>query len=72
MRRRSETTGLIVKGSRVLQETVGVLSDPERGAAIRASGNATRRVVLWRMRAASSRSEFVIVPLRFPTSLNLK
>ena len=65
MRRRSATTGFIVKSSRVLHETVGVLSDPERGIAMRASGTTTREVGLWRTMAASLGSEFVFVPLRF-------
>ena len=45
-----------------LQETVGVLSEPERGAAILALGTASRRVATCRKRAASSRSELVILP----------
>ena len=44
MRRRSTTTGLIVDASLVLQEMVGVLSDPEQGAASLASSTAARRV----------------------------
>ena len=62
MRRRSATTGLIMKASCVLQETVGVFSEPERGAAILAVGAASRRVASCKMRAASSRSELVILP----------
>ena len=45
MLRRPVTTRLIVETSRVLHDTVGVLSDPEHGAAMRAVGTATRRVV---------------------------
>ena len=65
MRRRSATTRLILKASRVIYDTVGVLSDPERGAFMHSSGTASRRVALWITRAASYRSEFVIVPLIF-------
>ena len=71
MRRSSATTRLIVEVLRMLQETVGVLSDLERGAAMHASGAAVRRVALWKTRLESSRSQFVIVPLRFLTRLNL-
>ena len=49
----------------MLQETVGVFSDPERGAARLASGTAMIRVASWRTSAASSRSELVIVPSLF-------
>ena len=62
---RSATTGFIVEASFVLQETVGVLSDPERGAASLASGTAAIRVASWRTSATSSKSEFVIVPSLF-------
>ena len=62
MRRRSATIGLIIEASCVLQETVGVLSEPERGATILALGTALRRVASCRTRAASSRSELVILP----------
>ena len=62
MRRRSATTRLIVEASRVLQETVGVLSELERGAAMRALETASRRVASCKTRAASLRSELVIVP----------
>ena len=44
MQRRSATTGLIVDASRVLQEMVGVLSDPERGTAMFASGHTSKRI----------------------------
>ena len=44
MRRRSETTGLMVDASCVLQEAVGVLSDPERGAYMFTLGQTYRRV----------------------------
>ena len=44
MQRRSATTGLIVYTSYVLQNTVGVLSDPEWGADMFASGQSSRRV----------------------------
>ena len=49
----------------MLQETVGVLSNPEQGAAILASSTAAIRVALWRTSAASSRSELVIVSSLF-------
>ena len=51
----------MVDASQVLQETVGILSNPEQGAAIFASGHVSRRVALWRTRAASLRLEFVRV-----------
>ena len=63
MRSSSATTRLVVNASRMLQKTVGVLSNPERGAAIFASGYVSRRVALWRTRVASSRSDFS----RFPS-----
>ena len=44
MRRRSVITGLIVEALRVLHETVGVLSDPEHGADMRASRAAARMI----------------------------
>ena len=65
MWRRSTTTGLIVEASHMLQETVGVLSDPERGVDMHASRTDTRRVTSWRTRAERSRSEFVIATFRF-------
>ena len=40
MQSRSATPGLIFEALRVLHDTVGVLSDPERGAAMRAAGTA--------------------------------
>ena len=49
----------------MLQETVGVLSNPERGAASLPSGTAASRVASWRTSTASSRSELVIVPSLF-------
>ena len=70
MQGRSVTTKLMVDASRVLQETVGVLSNPERGAAIVASGHTSRRVALGRTRAASSRSELVSVPPLFLSDIN--
>ena len=66
IQKRFETTGLIVDASRVLQETVDVLSDPNRGAAIVASGHVSSRAASWRTRAASSRLKmFVRVPSGF-------
>ena len=44
MRRRSATTGLIVDASCVIQDTVDVLSDLERGAAMFALGHTSMRV----------------------------
>ena len=41
---RSATTGLLLDASRVLQEKMGVLSNPERGAAMVALGHTYRRV----------------------------
>ena len=46
MQRRLTTTRFIVEASFVLQETVRVLSDPERGAARLASGTDASRVAL--------------------------
>ena len=70
MRRRSETTGFMADASLVLQETVGVLSDPDRGAAIVAYGHVSSRVASWRTRAASSRSEVVRVPSGFLSKIS--
>ena len=44
MQRRSAATGLVVDSSRILLETVGELSDIERGAAMFASGHISRGV----------------------------
>ena len=60
MRRRSTTNGLIIGDSRMLQDTVGLLLEPECGAAIQALGTALSRVESCRTRSASSRSELVI------------
>ena len=49
----------------MLQETMGVLSNPERGAASLASGTSASRVASWRTSTTSSKSEFVIVPSLF-------
>ena len=62
MRIRSTTTGLIVDSLYVLQEMAGVMSDPEKGAAMFASGHTSRRVSLLRKRMASSRLGLVSVP----------
>ena len=64
MRRRSATTGLIMEASRMLQEKLGVLSEPECGAAMQALGDPSRRVASYKTRAARSRSDLVIVPWR--------
>ena len=60
MQRRSATIGLILVASLVLQETVGVLSDPERGGTMRASSTSTRSVASCRISADSSRLDLVI------------
>ena len=65
MRRGSTSTRLIVEPSRVLQEMVGALSNPEHDAAMRASRTASKRVASWRTRAARSRLDFVMVTLIF-------
>ena len=65
MRRRSATTRLIVEAPLMLQETVRVLSDPERGSTMSNSGTATRSVASCRTSAANYRSELVIVPSLF-------
>ena len=62
MQRRSTTIMLIIKASRVLQEMVGVLFEPENSAAMRALGTDVRRMASCRTRAASSRSELEIAP----------
>ena len=54
--------GLIVYASHVLYKKVGVLSELEHGTAMHASGTATIREALWRIRANISRSDFVICP----------
>ena len=46
----------------MLQEKVGLLSEPERGDAMLALGTASKTVASYKTRAASSISEFVIVP----------
>ena len=61
MGRRSAATRLTIEALRVLQETVGVLSEPEHGEAMQALGTALRRVASCRTGAASSRYEFMIV-----------
>ena len=71
MRREYKNNRLMVNASLMLQETVGVLSNPEHGAAIFASGNSSRRVALWRMRAASSRLEFGRVPSGFLSDISV-
>ena len=63
MWRRSVTTGAIIKASRVLKETFDVLSEPERGAVMKALGTASRMVASCKKRTTELRSELVIVPL---------
>ena len=46
----------------MLQETAGVLSEPEHGYAMRDLETSSRRVASCKMRAASLRSELVIMP----------
>ena len=46
----------------MLQDTVGMLSEPECGAAMRSLGTASRRVSSCKTRVASLRSELVILP----------
>ena len=70
MQRRSATTRLMTDASRVLQETVGVVSDPEWSATIFASGHKSRRVASWRTRAESLRSEFVRVTSGFLSNIS--
>ena len=70
MRRRPETTGLVVDASLVLQETVGMLYDSDRGASIVASRHVSSRVASWRTRVASSGSEFVRVPSEFLSEIS--
>ena len=57
MQRIYAITGLNLDASRVICKIVGA----EQGVAMRASGIAARKVALWRNRAASSRSELVIL-----------
>ena len=54
----------------MLQETVGVLSDTEQGAAIVASGHVSIRVASWRTRTAILRLEFVRFPLGFLSEIS--
>ena len=51
MRRISATTGLMVDNSYVLYDTVGLLLEPEQGAAMIAFRTAMRRVASWKKRA---------------------
>ena len=46
----------------MLRETVGVLSEPEHGTAVRALRTSLRKVAFCRKRAAISRSELVNAP----------
>ena len=61
MRSRSVTTRLIVYDFHVIQETVGLLSDTERGTSMFASGHTSRKLSSLRMRAAISRLDLVSV-----------
>ena len=65
MQRWSVTTRLVVEASCMLHDTVGVLSDLDRGAAMRAVGTDTMNVASQRTRAVSSRSELAILPSIF-------
>ena len=62
MRRRSSTTGLMIYTYCILQETVGVLADPDRGVDMFTSEHATRIVASRRRRVVRSRSELVSAP----------
>ena len=66
MRRRIENTRLMVDASRVLQEMVGMLSNPERGAAIVVSGHISRRVASGRTRNAKLKVVVCQDPFRIP------
>ena len=66
MRRRIETTGLMADASRVLQEMVGMLSNPKLGAAIVASGQISRRVASGRTRNAKLKVVVCQDPFRIP------
>ena len=70
MGRSSATTGLIVDASRVLQERVGMLYDPNQGVAIVVSGHVSRKVASCWTRTESLRSEFVRVPLGFLSEIS--
>ena len=65
MQRSSSATVFILNALHMLHKRVGMLSDPERGVAMRTVGTITRRVALWIIRVAILRSEFFIVPLIF-------
>ena len=54
----------------MLQETVGVLSEPERGADMQDFGIASRSVASYRTRAASLRYELVIIMLELVNETN--
>ena len=60
----------MVDASLVLQKTVGMISDPDPGAAIVAFGHVSIRVASWRMWVESSRSEFVRVPSGFLSDIS--
>ena len=69
MQRSSATTGLVAYDSCVLQDMVGVLSDPEQVTAMFASGHMSRQVASRRTRAASLRSELVSAPPGFLSNI---
>ena len=69
MRSRSATTRLMVDSFQVLHETVGVLSDTEKGAAMLASGQTSRRVALSIMRVAIFRLKLVRIPLKLVSKI---
>ena len=54
----------------MLQEIVGVLSEPEIGSAMQALGTASKRVASCITRTESSRSDLVIVPLGLVVNIN--
>ena len=62
MQRNTVTTRLVVHASHVLQETVGVLSDPERGVVVFDSGHNNSRLSLLRTWEAILRLGLVSIP----------
>ena len=70
LQRRSATIRLMVDASRVQHETVGVLSNTERGLDMFTSGHTYMRVALLKTRLASSKSELESVLPRFLSDNN--
>ena len=67
MRRKSATTRLTMDTYCALQEKLGVFSETKHGVAMCTAGNAAKRVASWRLKAASSRLEFMSCTSRFVT-----